>query len=129
MAYSKKDPPPNSVKPVSVQFLRHIASITSASAGEDLKSISDILQLTYFFLLRPGEYMGTNSPTTPFQLKDAPLSCGVANFETLQTPAAALETDTYGKLEFTTQKNSMKGEVMRHGKYGNTLLYPKIVLV
>ena len=68
-AYSKQDTPPNCVKPVPVEALRHIASIAAASANKELKSISDMIQLTYFFLLRPGEYMGTKSPTTPFQLK------------------------------------------------------------
>ena len=33
MAYSKQDPPPNHVKPVPFQILRHIASIASASAN------------------------------------------------------------------------------------------------
>ena len=44
-AYSKQDPPPNRVKPVPVQVLRHIASIAAASTNEDLKSISAMIQL------------------------------------------------------------------------------------
>ena len=49
--------------------------------------------------------MVTKYPRTPFQIKDVSLSCGATNFYTLQTPAADLKTATYGKLEFTTQKN------------------------
>ena len=54
-AYSKKYPPLNRVKPVPVQVIYHIASITASSAYEEMKSISDMIQLAYFFLLKPRE--------------------------------------------------------------------------
>ena len=84
-----------------------------------------MIQLVSFFLLQPGESKGTKSPTTHFQIKDVSLRCGAANFDTLKTPAAALKTATYGKLDFTTQKNNMWEEAVVHGNYGNALLFPK----
>ena len=68
-----------------------------------------MIQIAYFFLLRPVEYTGTESPTTPFQLKYLSLSCGAANFDILQAPVAALKTSTYVKLDFTTKKNAVGG--------------------
>ena len=68
-----------------------------------------MIQLAYFFLLRPEEYTGTKSPTTSFQINNMSLSYGASNFNTLQTPAAYLKTDTYGKLEFTTQNTPYEG--------------------
>ena len=68
-----------------------------------------MIQLAYFFLLHPGEYNGTKSPTAPFQLKVVSPRCGAANFDIFQTPAAALKTFTYVKMEFTTQNNSVWG--------------------
>ena len=58
------------------------------------------------------------------------LSCGATNFDTFQTLAAALKTSTYGKLEFTTQKNSVLGVVVvEHGTSGDALMFPKNMLV
>ena len=48
------------------------------------------------------EYKGTKSPMTPFQLKDTSLRCGTTNFDTLQTPSAALKTNNYRNSEFKT---------------------------
>ena len=66
---------------------------------------------------------------TPFQLKDTSLSCGATNLDTLQNPAAAIKTATYGKVEFTTQNNAVQGEMVIHGTSGDTLLCLKIALV
>ena len=88
-----------------------------------------MIQLAYFFLLQLGEYTVTKSPNTPFQLKDASLSCGATNFDTLLNPAAALKTSNYGKLEFTTHKNIVRGEVVEHITSGNDLLFRKSALV
>ena len=52
-SYSKQDSPNNCVKPLPVQVLLHIDSIAAASADQDLKAISDMIHLEYFFLLRP----------------------------------------------------------------------------
>ena len=96
--YFNQDPPTNCVKPVPVQVLRHISSITAASTNEDLKAIPDIIHIAYLFLLCPGEYTGTKSSTNPFQINDVSLSCGAANFDIFQTPADALKNSTYGKM-------------------------------
>ena len=105
-------PPPNRVKPVPVQVLCRIASIAAASTNKELKAISYMIHIAYFLLLRPGEYTCTKPPTNHFQLKDKSLSCGNANFDTLQTPATALKTATYGKLDFITQKDFVQEEVV-----------------
>ena len=88
-----------------------------------------MIKLAYFILLQTGNYKGTNSPTTPFQLKYVSLSCGAANFNTLQTLAAALKTATYVKLDFTTMKNAMLGEVVRNGTSVDAMRCPKSALV
>ena len=73
-----------------------------------------MIQIAYFFLFRPGQYVGTNQPTTTFQLKYVSLRCGAANFDIFQTLAAALKTSTYVKMEFTTKNNAVWGEVGGH---------------
>ena len=91
--------------------------------------MSDIIHIAYFFLLSPVEYIGTKSPTTPFQLKDVSLSCGTANFDIFQTPTVALKTSTYGKMDFTMKKNDVHGEGVVHGTSGDALMCPNSALV
>jgi hypothetical protein len=72
--YSRADPPPNRVKPIPVQILRHVAALAAQpSATLSTQAIADMIVLAFFFLLRPGEYTGNPSDTTPFTLQDAQL--------------------------------------------------------
>jgi hypothetical protein len=58
--YSRADPPPNRVKPIPVQILRHVAGLAAhPSATLSTQAIADMIVLAFFFLLRPGEYTGT----------------------------------------------------------------------
>ena len=122
-AYSKQDPPPpNHSKTVLVQVLRHIASIAAASPDKELKAISYMIQLAYFFFLRSGRYMGTKYPQNPFHLKDVSLICGAANFDTRKNLTDALKTATDGKLDFMTYKNAMQGKLVGHRPSDDALL-------
>jgi hypothetical protein len=81
--YSRADPPPNRVKPIPVQILRHVAALAAQpSATLSNQAIADhMIVLAFFFLLRPGEYTGKNpSDTTPFTLQDVQLWIGQQRF-------------------------------------------------
>ena len=54
--YSRQDPPPSRVKPIPVQFLRRLACVATASNEQELQAVADMIIITFFFLLRPGEY-------------------------------------------------------------------------
>jgi hypothetical protein len=60
------------VNPIPVQeILRHVAALAAhPSATVNTQAIADMICLAFFFLLRPGEYIGTTSDTTPFNLHD-----------------------------------------------------------
>ena len=64
--YSRQDPPPSRVKPIPVQVLRQIACVAAASRDPELQAVSDMIITSFFFLLRPGEYTGTKSDSSPF---------------------------------------------------------------
>ena len=53
--YSKQDLPPNQVKPTPLQVLRHLSSISMALCDPLLMAENDIIIISYFFLLCPGE--------------------------------------------------------------------------
>eukprot|EP00985_Skeletonema_marinoi_P019631 scaffold11348_cov174-Skeletonema_marinoi.AAC.1 len=77
--------------------------------------------LAFFFLLRPGEYVDTNSESTPFTIADVGLYIG----NTYLNPATATDQQllsaTRITLTFTTQKNGVRGEVIGLGCNGTTL--------
>jgi hypothetical protein len=53
-AYTKKDPPPNWVKPIPVSVIRHVMYATHASALPCNMAVTDMIALAFFFLLCPG---------------------------------------------------------------------------
>ena len=87
--------------------------------------------LAFFFLLRPGEYTSgsKSSDTTPFTLADVQFFLGSRRLNIQTTPDAVLRRATFATLEFTTQKNGVRGEVIGLGKSGSQTLCPVIVLV
>jgi hypothetical protein len=78
--------------------------------------------LAFFFLLRPGEYTGTASDTTPFTLQDVQCWIGQQRFLATTIPLADLSRVTF--VTFTTQKNGVRGKVIGLGRSGNPVLCP-----
>ena len=64
--YSQQDPPPSRVKPILVQVLCRIAFVGAASRDPELQAVADMIIIAFFFLLRPWEYTGTKSDSSPF---------------------------------------------------------------
>lgn len=88
-----------------------------------------MIALAFFFLLRPGEYTGTASDTTPFRLIDLRLAVG-NHYVNLATAADAdLDATTFASLTFTTQKNGVRGEVLALGRSGHPHLCPVLAAV
>ena len=123
-AYKKQDPPPARVKPIPLAALRHIVSIAAASQSPRLLASAQMITLAFFFLLRPGEYTSTPSDTTPFTLADIQIFLGNVRLNITTSPNETLLQATFCTLEFTTQKNGVRGEVIGLGRSGSLLLCP-----
>jgi hypothetical protein len=53
--YSRADPPPNRVKPIPIQIIRHVAALASTpTAMPGSQGIANMITLAFFFLPRPG---------------------------------------------------------------------------
>jgi hypothetical protein len=127
--YSRADPPPNRVKPIPIQILQHVMALAAlASAAHGTKAIADMICLAFFFLLRPGEYTGTPSETTPFTLQDVQCWIGHQRYLATTIPVADLTRVTFVTLTCTTQKNGVRGEVIGLGRSGNPHLCPVAAL-
>jgi hypothetical protein len=94
------------------------------SAPPDVQAVADMIALAFFFLLRPGEYTGTASDTTPFTLQDVQCWIGQQRFLATTIPLEDLPRVTFVSLTFTTQKNGVRGEVIGLGRSGNPVLCP-----
>ena len=131
-SYSKEDPPPNRVKPIPVQLLHYVMAIAFANhviPSRANQATADMIALAFFFLLRPGEYTGTKSDTTPFRMQDVQLFIGSHRINPLTASLETIRTATFTTLTFTSQKSGVRGEVIGLGRSGNPLLCPVQAIV
>jgi len=123
-AWAKQDPPPNRVKPLPIQVIRLIASWAQNSTRDATKAVSDMIILAFFFLLRPGEYIDTNSESTPFTLTDVCFYTGDTFLNHETSTDRQLLAATRVTLTFTTQKNGVRGEVIGLCRSGDPTVCP-----
>ena len=127
-AWKKKDPPPNRVKPVPVQFIRRIAVIARHSTCNITIGMSDMIILAFFCLLRPGEYTDSPCDTTPFYLQDIQLFVGDRCLDLNTASDAQILAACFGALTFTDQKNGVRSEVIGLAHSGDPYLCPVRVI-
>jgi hypothetical protein len=104
--------------------IQHVAYAAHASHKDGNLAIDDMISLAFFFLLRPGEYTGTNSDTSPFRFCDVQLFVGARRLQLQTAPEVKIESATFTTLTFTTQKNGVRGEVIGLSRSGNLQLCP-----
>lgn len=129
--YKKKDPPPNRVKPIPVQVIQYILNLARSMPDDaGTNAVADMIAIAFFFLLRPGEYTGTKSETTPFRLQDVQLQITQHHrLDPLTAPLDLIKRATFASLEFTDQKNGVKGEVIGLGRSGDPKFCPVLSII
>jgi hypothetical protein len=128
-AFKKEDPPPNRVKPVPIQVLRHIAARAHTWNDPVQLATADMIILAFFFLLRPGEYTANNSDTSPFRLQDVQFFIGPTRLDATVATPELIRQATFATLTFTNQKNGVCGEVIGHARSGDLFLCPVLALI
>ena len=129
-AYAKSDPPPHRVKPIPLQVISHAIAQGYRANTPYSTTIADMLLLGFFFLLRPGEYAHTSNPdSSPFRLCDTHLVVNTRRLDPFTCSEADLNAVTHVALEFTTQKNGVRGELVGLGRSGHPLWCPVLALV
>ena len=86
--YYRQDLPPYWVKPIPVQVLLRLACVAAASNDQEVQVVAYMIIISCFFLLRPGEYTGTKSDSSPFRLSDVTFSFGRTVSDTATATAA-----------------------------------------
>ena len=127
--YARLDDPPRRVKPIPVPILHAAYAIAAAAGDDESLATADMMWLAFFFLLRPGEYTKPTEDTHPFRIQDVRLHvCGGA-MDYRTATSTQLDAIDFVGLEFTTQKNGVRGEVVGHGLSGHPTACPvKLVI-
>lgn len=126
-AWKKSDSPPNRVKPIPLQVLRRIASISYTTFASPLcKATADMIILAFFFLLRPGEYTDNDGDADkhPFRIEDVQLFIGDTRLNLLTDSESRLKQARFASLTFTSQKNGVRGEVIGLACSGDPVMCP-----
>lgn len=127
--YAKQDPPPDRVKPIPFQVIVQVMTIAMAANTPSLLAFADMIVIAYFYLLRPGEYTSNPSDSTPFRLCDVGLRAEHIPLDVLHGPIPTLDQTIFATLEFTTQKNAVRGEVIGLGKSHHSSICPVLSIV
>lgn len=129
-AYAKHDDPPTRVKPVPLPIIQHAVDHCLLLGSPESIATADMLLLGFFFLLRPGEYAASTNPdSAPFRLQDVHILHNNIRLDVHQASEHQLRTATAVALEFTTQKNGVRGELVGLGLSGHPRLCPVRTLV
>jgi hypothetical protein len=119
-AYKKEDPPPHRVKPIPLPIIGYAADMCRLANTPYSNALADMLLLGFYFLLRPGEYARTtNTEASPFRLCDVHLMINDHRLHPYQATQAELSRVNFVGLEFTNQKNGVRGEIVGLGASGH----------
>jgi hypothetical protein len=123
--YNKANPPPSRVKPIPCSVLAHTVQLHQLTYCPRSHAIADMLTFAFYFLLCPGEYAQTSNPeSTPFRLIDVHLHRGQTRLLHLSCPFHELDSALFVCLEFTNQKNGVRGELIGLSRSGNPVFCP-----
>jgi hypothetical protein len=129
-AYGKLDSPPNRVKPIPFAIIAHAAHLCHLANTDRSQTIADMILLGFYYLLRPGEYACTDNPeSAPFRLCDVHLLRGPVRLDPFTATEWELRSATTAALEFTTQKNGTRGELIGLNRSGDPRWCPVIALI
>jgi hypothetical protein len=129
-AYKKQDPAPTRVKPIPLPIIAQTAAVHRLANTPFGNAMADMLILGFFFLLRPGEYACTTNPeATPFRLCGIHLMVNNRRLHHLTCPNHDLFLVNFVALEFTNQKNGVRGELVGLGRSGHPTWCPVQALV
>jgi hypothetical protein len=118
---------PTRVKPIPIPILidaGNNALTLIGPADHAIRACADMVCLTYYFVLRPGEYaVASGKLSAPFRLVDVELFVGQRRLDIQQCAEADIEAATFVMSTFTNQKNSVRGDYkIKASTYGHAKL-------
>jgi hypothetical protein len=118
------------VKPIPLQIILHVVTECYRTQDPATNTMGQMITLGFFFLLRPGEYALTdNADAAPFRSCDVHLLHHNTRLNHYTCPEQLLDAATHVALEFTNQKNGVRGELVGLGRSGHAVLCPVIATI
>jgi hypothetical protein len=109
-SYTFTDPPPSRVKPIPIAVLQQATATNRLLQDPFHQALADMITLGFYFLLHPGEYASSSNPdASPFRLQDVHLMLQNRRLDPSRTQRELLEAVNFVGLEFTNQKNGVRG--------------------
>ncbi len=130
-AWRKADDPPARVKPLPLAVVAQVRAMAMGEASLLAAAASACLTIGFFFLLRPGEYLGTPQQASGgplFRLRDVQLWIGSRSLDLLSCSDADILAATFATLTFTQQKNGVRNETIGHGRSGHPHSCPVLAI-
>ena len=132
-ACAKDDPPPDWIKPIPIQLVKHAVNALQANATMPVHlrhAIADCIVIGCFFSLQPGEHVCTQGDDNhPFHLQDVSVVTPNGTFNAATATKAQLQAATAANLLFAMQKNGEGGKTMTQGDASSALLSPVHALI
>lgn len=130
-AWKKADAPPRRVKPLPLPVVAQVWNLAEGDGTPQAAAAAACLITGFFFLLRPGEYLGNPARRGAhmFRLQDVQFWIGSRALHHLTCSEADLRAATFVTLTFTQQKNGVRNERIGHGRSGHPSLCPVNALV
>ena len=130
-SWTRADNPPSRVKPLPISLLTQFVTLAHQDGTPLALAAAECLVFGFYFLLRPGEYLGAPNDAldSTFRLRNIGLWVGSRALDILNCPVADLSAATFATVTFTRQKNGIRNETIGHGRSGHPLLCPVLSLV
>ena len=122
-AWAGTDDPLSRVKPLPLPLVTHVWHHASLDASPRALAAANCLIFGFYFLLRPGEYLGTPR-RTQFRLGDVRFWIGSRALDHHACTDAEILAATFVTLTFNRQKNGVRNETVGHGRSGHSHLCP-----
>ena len=126
-SWKHDDAPPSRVKPLPLPVVAQVCTSALVEATPLARAAAHCLIFGFFFLLRPGEYLGPPRPSI-FRLCDVQFWIGSRALDTATCADADLLAATFVALTFTQQKNGVRNETIGHGRSGHPQLCPVLAV-
>lgn len=123
-AWKKADAPPWHVGHLPLSVVAQVWALARGEATPLVAAAADCFITAFFFLLRPGEYLG-NPPRRGahmFRMRDVQFWIGSHALDHFTCSSADLQVATFVTLTFTQQKNGVRNELIGHGHSGHPSL-------
>lgn len=122
-----EDGPPDRVKPCPIQVLLHALAMVELNPTPESMATLDMGFIGFFYLLRTGEHVKT-SDNQPLRGKNVAFKVGNRKIDPFACPMDDLDRVTQSSIQFDTQKNRNKGEIIAHGRSGHSKACPSKTL-